>query len=311
MVGEDRTAPAVTQDSGPAPAVAQDPGPAPAASPAGDASPDLVGDLFRRAFTAGNYERGMELLLTVARLRPAFTDPAEAGRAPRPVRLAGEHDDPTRIVFCNPTVPLTGAHVLSALVPPLSAGFGVSALSSPGFVADEKLPADLAAWAGWMADTVTGHVGDRPFVLAGWSSGGLAAYEAAHRLVELGRPPAAVVLLDTYAGIDIPREMVREILSRIFEEAQGVVPVDGARLSAWAWVWELLRDWKPRPLPVPTLLVRATEPIAAAPAGDGWQTTMPGCSTVLDVPGDHYSLMEKHAAGTAQVVREWLRATGL
>jgi NADPH:quinone reductase-like Zn-dependent oxidoreductase/acyl carrier protein len=277
-----------------------------APEPVADGRADEVSRLFRQAYDAGNVEPGMELLLSVARLRRTFTDRAQAGPAPRPVRLVTGRDGGPHIVFCNPILPMTGAHLLSSFVSALPAGTGVSALSAPGFVAAESLPADFAGWVDWTAATVAEHVGDGPLVMAGWSSGGVVAHATARRLAELGTPPAAVVMFDTYIPRALPAGMRQAIVTTMLERADGIVPIDHVRLSAWAWLWGLSEPWEPEPLAVPTMLVRASEPVGPVSPGEEWRTTLAGCSATVDVPGDHYSLMEDFAAATARVVNNWL-----
>jgi polyene macrolide polyketide synthase len=267
----------------------------------------VVSALYRRAFDAGNAELAGEVLMGVARLRPMFANSSEVGRAPGPVRLtAGESG--MRMVFANPIVPATGAHLLSSFASALPGGLGVSALAAPGFFEAEKLPADLAALIEWEAETVAEHVRDEPFVLAGWSTGGVIAHATARRLSEVGKAPRAVVLFDTYDTRDPAlREKVRPVLATMFERSEGVVTIDSVRLSAFEWFSRLLAQWNPEPLDVPTLLVRASEPISPELVGHDWQTNLSGVSETIDVPGDHLTLMVDFAAETSRAVYEWLR----
>jgi acyl transferase domain-containing protein/thioesterase domain-containing protein len=267
---------------------------------------DLISDLYYKAVMAGKADTATQLVLNVAKLRPMFTDPSQVPN-PRPaaplVTGAGE----LRVVCVNPFSPITGSHIyyrFAALWP----GEGqVSALAAPGFAEDEPLPADAAALVSLQARLVLEHVGDAPFVLLGTSSGGLLAHEIAHRLCDLGRPPRGVALLDTYTFAGGYLDAGREEFTRVmYDRTFSVVPIDSTRLSASAWMCELFGTWSPQPLPVPTLLVRATEAVHPDLAVGDWQTRLAGMSAVVDVPGNHFSMMEEHAETTTRAVRDWL-----
>jgi len=55
--------------------------------------------------------------------------------------------------------------------------------------------------------------------------------------------------------------------------------------------------------------VRASDPIVASVAelaDADWQSSWATAHTVIDVPGSHFTMMEAHAATTAQAVRDWI-----
>ncbi|AVH54896.1 MULTISPECIES: hypothetical protein [Streptomyces] len=70
----------------------------------------------------------------------------------------------------------------------------------------------------------------------------------------------------------------------------------------------IFRGWHPEPTDVPTLLVRATEPLPHMP--DQWQSSWPGPHDTADVPGTHLSMLENHATTTAEAIRGWIEALG-
>jgi hypothetical protein len=61
----------------------------------------------------------------------------------------------------------------------------------------------------------------------------------------------------------------------------------------------------------PTLLIRASEPLDESAGNDAWQTSWEFSTnlTVVDVPGNHFTIMQKYADATAQAVSDWLAAT--
>ena len=59
---------------------------------------------------------------------------------------------------------------------------------------------------------------------------------------------------------------------------------------------------------VATLLVAAAEPLAAADTAEPAPWPLP--HTEVTAPGNHFSLIEDHAATTAEAVRGWLPENG-
>ena len=58
----------------------------------------------------------------------------------------------------------------------------------------------------------------------------------------------------------------------------------------------------------PTLLLRATRPVPGLPDGVRWQGGWEHADDVVDVPGDHLSMLEgEHCAVVARVIRDRLR----
>ncbi|MFG2142642.1 hypothetical protein ACGFRG_00360 [Streptomyces sp. NPDC048696] len=84
--------------------------------------------------------------------------------------------------------------------------------------------------------------------------------------------------------------------------------VDDTSLAALGAYSRLARGWTPEPMPVPTLLVRATRPPSPA---EGWQpTSWPAPCATADVLGDHWSVIEKEAHTTAGAISSWLMGLG-
>ena len=57
---------------------------------------------------------------------------------------------------------------------------------------------------------------------------------------------------------------------------------------------------------IPTLLVRAEQPLAGIGEWEKPSWDLSAGVTVLDVPGDHFTMMTEHADTTARAVSEWL-----
>ena len=61
--------------------------------------------------------------------------------------------------------------------------------------------------------------------------------------------------------------------------------------------------WKPARLPIPTLLVRATEPMESLNPAE-WRASWNGATRIIDVAGDHNSILQNQ--DTADAVAEWV-----
>ncbi|MFE4177496.1 SDR family NAD(P)-dependent oxidoreductase [Streptomyces sp. NPDC056909] len=266
------------------------------------AEPMLTG-LFRSALREGRSGSFTRLLGTAAGFRPVFHDPAGAPGAD-PVLLArGTAGDP---VFCLPSVLATSGPEQFAR---LAAGFGrsrdVYALPLPGFRDGESLPAGLSVLTGVLASAVRRAAGG-PYTLLGYSSGGLLAHSVAARLEAGGAGPAAVVLLDTFpVGGGLLEEFGPALLTGMAGRA-GLTGLDDEALTAMGGYLRLLEDWRPAPLKASVLLVRAAGHDWGGPGPDRAELT--ASATVVDTPGDHFDLIERHASDTAGAVREWLTA---
>jgi acyl transferase domain-containing protein len=147
------------------------------------------------------------------------------------------------------------------------------------------------------------HRGDDIFV----------AHLVAHHLEGMGRAPVGLVLLDTYhitpdnhgedwllsLAAPPPQDPGRPLFSGD----------DDSALAAMGAYNRIFLGWHPEPVTAPTLLVRASHPtsaMAASADGCGWRTSWPSAHDVLDVPGDHLTMMQEHADTTASAVRTWI-----
>ncbi|WP_329492810.1 type I polyketide synthase [Kitasatospora herbaricolor] len=301
-----------TEDT-PRPGTAPATGTGAAASDADAIDTDPVSVLFRRACELGRIDEGIALLKNASALRPAFhsgADLAAAGAGPRLLRLNERADAPVLVCFGS-IVALGGAHQYARFASRFRDRYAVAALDAPGFTPEEELPADMAALLDFQATTLLRELPGRTLVLAGSSSGGTLAHGVAAALERRGAGPAAVVLLDTYLSDNQGITQFNDVLlSGMFAREDRAAPMDGTRLTAMGGYFRLLDDWKPPPVRAPLLLVRASTPLGrpSAEAGD-WRSSWAGADTVVDVPGDHFSIMEQHVMTTGDAVTDWLGTT--
>ncbi|EST21266.1 hypothetical protein N566_27610, partial [Streptomycetaceae bacterium MP113-05] len=293
--------------AGPESAPGTDTEPAPAARRDAD---DTVGALFRRACEEGRLKEGFALLESVSQLRPTFSSADEVTESPTAVRLAGG-PEPVHLVCISSQVALAGVHQYARFASGFRDVRDVTALAVPGFAGGQPLPATEEALVELLARMVREQVGDEPYALLGSSSGGVLAYATAAHLDQTGRSPAGVVLLDTYVpGDDSLGQFEDQLLGGMFEREEGFARMDSARLSAMSWYFNLLGGWAPGKLSAPVLLVRAGQPVSGDDtlSPSDWQTSWSETDDVVDVPGNHFTMMEDLAGTTAGVVDDWLRA---
>ncbi|MFC3456341.1 type I polyketide synthase [Amycolatopsis speibonae] len=285
------------------------------ASPA-EATPDrpaedtrLPGDfetLYRLLCAGGHAENAWEMVGAVARLRSFFT----AADAPEHLgtggfrHVTGRHQ-PTLV--CLPAiVSLAGRAEYRNLAAPFAGIRDVVQLDEVGCRDGEALPADLDA----LVANVLQRVPDGPVVLCGRSFGGWLAHAVATRLAEAGRPPDGVILLDTFwPGEEFVRTFTPRALRRLADRQHELGTTLGlARLTAIGWQLRLLADWRPEPSGVPTLSVLPEEqtPVEQRLHGAGWRLP----HTEVQVPADHFSILDGDAGATAEAVETWLAPLG-
>ncbi|MBI0292991.1 acyltransferase domain-containing protein [Streptomyces sp. PRKS01-29] len=296
----------VREQTGPAAPVA-----APAAEPVSPApqadAPDTLGSLYRQAARQGQIRVGMDLLVNAARLRPTFENPADYEGNIRPARLSRGPERPRLMCFSSP-VALGGVHQYARFAAPFRGNRDVAGLGTIGSVEGESLPVTLDAVFHLQARIVAEYAEGAPVVLCGSSAGGMFAHSVAATLESQGTPVAGVVLMDTYHPDSTKLGQFEDAWLDEMYERDELVSMEGIRMSAMGWYSHLLEGWKPPETSVPSLHVRASETVHRVDPdaeAQSWQADWPADS-VIDVPGNHFSMMEKHAETTAQAVENWV-----
>ncbi|WSJ65961.1 type I polyketide synthase [Kitasatospora sp. NBC_01302] len=313
------------------------PGAAAAAAEAPESGPaGTMAAMLRTAAASGRSEEFMALLFAASRFRPAFAQDEAAELAPELLRLAEGPERP--LLVCLPSLlAISGPHQYARIAAAFRGRREVLALPLPGYLAGESLPETAGAMLELGARAVLRATGGAPFVLLGHSTGGLLAQATAARLEELGSGPLGVVLVDTYsftgpeadgsdtgdsdadrsdtAGLGVAARILPVLTGAMLAREGGYVPMDDARLTAMGGYLRLFADRRPTAITAPTLLVRAAGPLTA-PAVDGGpapvtaavQASWPLPHTAVDGPGDHFTVMEEHAAVVAELIEDWLRS---
>ncbi|MFI9240332.1 type I polyketide synthase [Streptomyces sp. NPDC053079] len=274
------------------------------ASPPGAARPtQRLASLYRRVCEAGDVVSAMHLLVTASIAVPVFGRADSAPHELAPLKLAEGTTGPTLV--CLPGFSPTLGRPWHAT---LAASFGgerdVLEIQHPGIVHGDAVPRDWETLVDLHAGTVRKHLGDRPYAVLGSSMGGCPAHSVAARLAATGTPPIGLVLIDTYHVtpdledepwlLALPARLPLRLGER-FDTA-----VDDMTMAALGAYTRIARGWQPEPTDVPTLLLRATDPLP--------RTSWPMPHLAVDVPGNHWSMTEEHAHTTAQAIRAWLDA---
>ncbi|MFF2123950.1 SDR family NAD(P)-dependent oxidoreductase [Streptomyces olivochromogenes] len=265
--------------------------------------------LYRQVCETGDVVSAMHLLVSASLAAPTFGHDEGARHAIAPLRLASGADGPALV--CVPGFATNlGRPWYAGLAGPFDGERDVFELRHPGVDTGVAVARDLETLAELHATTVRRHLGDRPYVVVGHSMGGSAAHALTARLAADGAPPAGLVLVDSY-HVTPDREAEPWLLAmpaRIpaaagerFDSA-----VDDLTLLALGAYTRMFRGWDPQPTPVPTLLVRACEPLPDMP--ERWRSSWPLPHDTMDTPGSHLGVLEENAPTTARAVREWIDA---
>jgi thioesterase domain-containing protein len=157
--------------------------------------------------------------------------------------------------------------------------------------------------------TIRRYLAHSPFVLIGQSSGGLIANFLASHLERVGLGPAAVVLIDTYPPEKSQViEKIGDDFGQLLMERQNG-PGDGT-IDQWgdAWITAMIRyehfDLQPQETAAPTLFVHAQDGLPGWP--DDWRPDWLFAHDAIDVPGNHFTMMEHHVDLTASAIETWL-----
>ncbi len=288
-----------------------------------DPASDGLRHLFIESVRAERLADGLAVLGAAARLRTAFGSAEDIDALPVPIRLAEGTAEPRLVALATPAA-MGGAIQYARFAAQFRGAREFSALSMPGFEPGEPLPASGAAVVDVLAESVRGLVGDEPFALLGYSSGGVFAYAVAASLERSGIRPTAVVLVDAYAvsGADVMGADQTERDAALLAQAAVMVdhedlygPFDRTKLTAMARYMELLSAVPLPDVEAPTLLLRARDsfPVGSYGGAAGgqddssvWRTTWSRADEFRTVPGNHFGLVEENTATTAEAVQDWL-----
>jgi acyl transferase domain-containing protein/NADPH:quinone reductase-like Zn-dependent oxidoreductase len=261
----------------------------------------LVG-LFLEACESGRHQDAMSLAVTASRARKVFTD--RDAPVVRATALASGEREP--VLICHPSLVMTsGPQEFSRFATTWHGRRDLYSLSAPGYLPGEPLPTDLDTFVRLQTEATLEAAGGRPFVLVGRSSGGWAAHAVAEELVRRGTPAIGLILLDTaYPG---DAELLPLVTEFVTERAGEFELMDTTRLTAMGAYLDLFADWRPSMTVPGTVQLRPTSPVVTSTGAKlAMDWIWPGEHTRVDVPGDHFTMLEEHAAASAVAVEEVL-----
>ncbi|MFI1920510.1 alpha/beta fold hydrolase, partial [Nocardia sp. NPDC020380] len=269
-----------------------------------------LGALLRNAHAAGSAAAALPLLIEASRFRPAFASPGElGGRDEYVIRMATGSDRPALI--CVPSYLVgSGPHQFMRFADHFDGKRDVFVCSLPGFRGTELAPGSWHAAIEALADSIRRVVGDTPYVLVGYSSGGVVAHSLAARLEASGRAATGLVVIDTPTPECSAAESDRVfslVLTEILEGQRGTGAIDDADWLAMGTYIRLLAERDRDPVTAPALLIRAGKPLDASADVSVWPTWEIGTESV-DIAADHFGLIETGATATAAAVERWLES---
>jgi malonyl CoA-acyl carrier protein transacylase/NADP-dependent 3-hydroxy acid dehydrogenase YdfG/acyl carrier protein len=279
--------------------------------------PDTLAQLFSEAVLSDNVLKGFDLLRAVAELRPRFDTAAGFGAVPAGVRLADGPGFPCLIGISTPMA-TGGPHQHARLAARFRGIRPMVTLTNPGFIRGEPLPSSVDAVIDVLAEGVVTAADGRPFVLVGYSSGGVLAYATAGHLESAGVRPAGVVLLDTYRvdtdDADQARLMEQLAIGLVQKDSQFGL-FHSSALSAMNRYFDLVPRFRLGKVAAPVLFVGASQSFmpetASEPDDQTWRATpWEPEHTYRTIAATHFSLIETEAAAAAEVIEEWLGPLG-
>jgi surfactin synthase thioesterase subunit len=251
----------------------------------------------------------MDLLVSAAKQRPTFdqADGIEQRAAPA-LRLAEGARAPA-LVLVPSAVAVSGPHEYVKFAKGLDGERTALAISLPGFLDGELLPADMETVFDTLACEILRSEIGPDFALVGYSSGGWLAHGITSRLETAGVFPAATILLDTYWPQSEMMEQIRgAVLVALRDAVESGIGLDDTRLTAMGHYLDGLTGWQPAEIATPTVLVRVSDPaeeLVADPSSD-WRAHWELPHRTVNVQGDHFNMMTVHARATAQAVSDVL-----
>ncbi|MCK9931548.1 type I polyketide synthase [Frankia sp. Mgl5] len=274
-----------------------------------------LSELYLALCAQDQFAAAAQLLVVASYLRPTFDAAASERHTVPTLQLA---EGPARhILICLPAMSaISGPHEYARLGTLLRGERDVFVLPSPGYAESDHLPVDEPTYIGMHVREVVRIVEDRPFVLVGRSMGGVAAHAVAAELENAGIAPSGLVLVDSYP----PESAVREGMADWWLTAMITGMIE--RVARYQMVWsdaslttmgayvKIFHGWQPKPVATPTILIRAADPLKRTIIDPddptGWQAYWPTPHEAVDVPGEHFSVLEEHSPTTLEAIRRFL-----
>jgi thioesterase domain-containing protein/acyl carrier protein len=222
---------------------------------------------------------------------------------------------------------------LRALATALSANRPVSCFRARGLDGREAPHTTVEQMAQYYCEHLRLRKISGPFSLAGYSYGGLVAYEMGRLLAESGERVKFVGLIDSDLA-DECLPLVRRTVFRGQRKAHRLIYRLSRKAPSWSWLlkkileslersmgatrsepltqlwrseamtpqmkhieavsWSAFRSFRPKTSPVPLVLFRSmSRPPTFHDSVPVWRDSVSGALKVIDVPGDHFSMLRE------------------
>ncbi|MBB5939906.1 alpha/beta fold hydrolase [Streptomyces zagrosensis] len=277
----------------------------------------------RQAAASGTLPTALRQLVAATAERPVFASAAEL--PDNGGRLAQLAAGPGRVkIVCVPSyvyVVGSGQEQFMRLADRFDGVRDVHVCTLPGF-GTEQAPRSREVALDLLGDAIRAAVGDAPFVLVGYSMGGVVARSLAERLESGGAAIAGVAMIDTLAldtgaagdatadtdadaDADAAADAFAALLAGLLTQERREIAIDDASWLSMGDYLRLFTGERTGPSTARTLMIRATEPLdGAAPDDRRWVAT----DDHVGVAADHFTLIEAAAGDTADAIERWIGA---
>ncbi|MFD8499511.1 type I polyketide synthase [Amycolatopsis sp. NPDC059657] len=283
----------------------------PEATPGGTA----LGVSYRRLCAAGEYVAANDMVIAASRVRPTFAIARIAEHTTVPVPLA-TGPAPVKLVLIPSFNAISGPHEYARFGRLLEGDRDVAVMGSPGHAETDLLPDSRETCVQMLATSIRDWADGEPFAVVGRSMGGNVANLVVGALEERQVFPEGLVLIDSYPVLNTAAEGFEPRLSAALVDAMlhrvdryDMNWTDAALTSMGAYL-RIMAGTQPLPVGARTLLLRATSPLPEFTPGPdgaaGWRASWPYADDVIDVPGDHHTVLEEHSTSTVDAIRGWI-----
>ena len=274
------------------------------ATPSTAARPGTLTTMLRAAHAGDRILDAVPLLVSAGHLLDATGDAGAFDVAAATLVSDGSCDP--RLICVPSFLAGSGPHQFVRFAAAFAARRRISAITLPGFGAGEPMPGswDVAVTA--IARRAREAAGGDPFVLVGYSVGGVLANAAAEVLARDGDGAAGVVLLDTLdADEQDQADVFAWAMGHMLDRDHAYLTLSDEGLLVMGAYMRLLAARRPAPPATPSLLVRAEN----APGGGPAPWRGPAADTTLALDADHFGLLEDRCDATAAAVDGWISET--
>ncbi|MDB5904172.1 MAG: non-ribosomal peptide synthetase [Betaproteobacteria bacterium] len=246
------------------------------------------------------------------------------------IREHQQHEPPSGLVPLREGgtgVPLLLVHPIGGtvfcyrdLASRMTPGYPIYGLQAPGLRDGETVPDTLEALASGYLRSAAAVAGNGPVHLAGWSFGGLVAFEMAQQLAQAAGQTATLTLIDTPSRLGFQGEDEEQSLAlRAVVGAAGSAPLAEEQIQRMVRLVSDLRRLRARytPLLLDTslTLLRAASEARLRDEDFDWTRLVAGVVKVVPVSATHDSIVYPPAVDDVakvlgEVIKGWQRLRG-